>query len=335
MVNTDLIRSSSSVKDIFSADQAIDVYKKMLLVRSFEDKVHASFQSGLIQGTTHLCQGQEAVTVGAVTALSERDYLTYTYRGHGTCIARGMSPVSAFAEIFGRKTGVSGGLGGSMHLTDMDLGLLGSFAIVGAGIPVAVGAGISAQARNQGQVAMTFFGDGSTNIGAFHESMNLAAVWNLPVIFICENNLYGEYSPIRTTTPLDDLVVRADSYAMSGYKVDGNDVITVYETVKKSVDAARQGGGPAFIECKTYRTCGHSRSDPAKYRPEGELEKWMERDPIRLYKEQLKNEGISSDDELENIATEVNGYIEEAASKAADAPWPDENEDLTKYTYVA
>jgi len=334
MVNTDLIRSSNKAGEIFGLSEAIDIFKKMILIRYFEDKVHASFQAGLIQGTTHLCQGQEAVAVGSVAALTEGDYLTYTYRGHGPCIARGMSPESAFAEIFGRKTGVSGGLGGSMHLTDMDLGLLGSFAIVGAGIPVAVGAGISAQARNQGQVAITYFGDGSTNIGAFHESMNLASVWNLPVIFICENNLYGEYSPIRTTTPLDDLVVRADSYAMTGYKVDGNDVMAVYETTKESIEAARKGGGPAFIECKTYRICGHSRSDPAKYRPEGELDEWLARDPINLYKEKLINEGIATDSELEDISADIKTYVDKAASDAADAPWPDQNEDLSKYTYV-
>ncbi|MEX2525258.1 MAG: thiamine pyrophosphate-dependent dehydrogenase E1 component subunit alpha [Gammaproteobacteria bacterium] len=333
MTDRDLIQSSITVKDLFGGKNALEIYRKMVLVREFEDRVHASFQAGLIQGSTHLCQGQEAVVVGAVAALNADDYLTYTYRGHGTCLARGMSAEAAFAEIFGRKTGVSGGLGGSMHLTDMDLGLLGSFAIVGAGIPVAVGAGISAQARKEGQVAMTFFGDGATNIGAFHESMNLAAAWQLPVIFICENNLYGEYSPILTTTPLEDLVVRSDAYAMDGYMIDGNDVNTVYETVKNCVDKARDKGGPAFIECKTYRQCGHSRSDPAKYRPEGELEQWLQKDPIEMFRKKIIDEQLASAGDMDEIRDEVKDEIEKAATGAADAPWP-ENTDLTKYTYV-
>ena len=186
-----------SIASALGAAGARTAYEKLLLIREFENKVYDSFVAGLVQGTTHLCQGQEAVSVGTVMALRDDDYLTYTYRGHGPCVARGMDLEGAFAEIFGRSTGVSGGLGGSMHLTDMRLGLLGSFAIVGAGLPVAVGAGISARERGAGQVSMTWFGDGATNIGAFHESMNLAAVWKLPVIFVCENNLYGEYSPYR------------------------------------------------------------------------------------------------------------------------------------------
>ncbi len=330
---TEMYKSAGNAADTFGQADSLEVFKKMVLVREFEDRVYASFQAGLIQGTTHLCQGQEAVSVGAVTALGDDDYLTYTYRGHGPCLARGMSPEAAFAEIFGRKTGVSGGLGGSMHLTDMELGLLGSFAIVGAGIPVAVGAAISAQARNEGQVAVTFFGDGATNIGAFHESMNLAAVWNLPMIFICENNLYGEYSPILTTTPMEDLVVRSSAYAMDGYNIDGNDVVTVYETVRKCVEKAREGRGPSFIECKTYRQCGHSRSDPAKYRPEGELDEWLKRDPIKQFADKLTDERIASSEDLANVQDDIKKDVEKSANEAADAPWP-EIADLTKYTYV-
>jgi len=217
------------IADHFDKSMAADALERLVRIREFEDKVHESFISGYVHGTTHLCQGQEAVSVGTVLALGEGDYLTYTYRGHGPCIARGMSAEDAFAEIFGRASGVSGGLGGSMHLTDMDLGLIGSFAIVGAGLPVAVGAAITAERRGEGQVAITYFGDGATNIGGFHESMNLAAAWNLPVIFICENNLYGEYSPIRSTTPIDDMAIRADSYAMPSEIVDGNDVIAVFK----------------------------------------------------------------------------------------------------------
>jgi pyruvate dehydrogenase E1 component alpha subunit len=305
----------------------------MLRVREFEDKVHQSFLSGLVQGTTHLCQGQEAVAVGTVVALRADDYLTYTYRGHGICIARGMSLESAFAEIFGRSTGVSAGLGGSMHLTDMGLGLLGSFAIVGAGIPVGVGAGISAMERGQGQVSVTFFGDGATNIGAFHESMNLAAVWRLPVIFVCENNLYGEYSPIATTTPVQDLAVRAVSYAMPSCTVDGNDVGEVCLAASKAVARARQAGGPTLIVCKTYRQCGHSRSDPAKYRPAGELEFWLERDPLVLFRARILEEGLITRARLEELETHTRQEIAAAAQRAAAAPVP-AIRDLSDATYA-
>ncbi len=297
-------------------------YEKMLLIRMFEDKVHEAFQKGLVFGSTHLCQGQEAVSVGAIETLRHDDTLTYTYRGHGQVLARGMNPESAFAEIFGRDTGCSRGLGGSMHLADLSRGLLGSFAIVGAGIPVAVGAAISAQLAGKGQVAMTFFGDGATNIGAFHESMNLAAVWKLPLIFICENNLYGEYSPILLTTPFEDLARRADAYDMPAQIVDGNDVAAVFRTTLRAVERARGGEGPSLIECKTYRHRGHSRSDPARYRPPGELESWLARDPIARCEEALKAAHFSTAD-LEAIRREVGQGVEDALQKAAAAPWPE------------
>jgi acetoin:2,6-dichlorophenolindophenol oxidoreductase subunit alpha len=325
---------TTSVSPTFSVEQALEAYRNLVLVREFEDKVHASFQAGLVHGTTHLCQGQEAVSVGCVTSLREDDYLTYTYRGHGPCLVRGMSIEGAFAEIFGRKTGVSGGLGGSMHLTDMDLGLIGSFAIVGAGLPVAAGAAISAQVDKKGQVAMTFFGDGSTNIGGFHETMNLAAAWKLPLIFICENNLYGEYSPILSTTPVKELVVRASSYAMPGYSVDGNDVMDVYQVVNEAVERARDNGGPSFIECHTYRQCGHSRSDPAKYRPEGELDAWLAKDPIIRFHKKLLEEKLATEGQLYDLHAVVKAQIDNAAEQAANAPWPEES-DLTEFTYVA
>ena len=312
---------------------AENVYQLMLRIREFENKVHQSFLSGLVQGTTHLCQGQEAVAVGTAVALRADDYLTYTYRGHGTCIARGISLEAAFAEIFGRSTGVSGGLGGSMHLTDMKLGLLGSFAIVGAGIPVAVGAGISAKERGEGQVSITYFGDGATNIGAFHEAMNLAAVWRLPVIFVCENNLYGEYSPIATTTPVQDLAVRAASYAMSSSTVDGNDVLDVYRAASEAVARARQGDGPTLLECKTYRQCGHSRSDPAKYRPAGELEFWTLRDPIARFRGRVIEDGLLTQARLEELEARTRQEVAAAAARAANAPEPAVR-DLSDATYA-
>lgn len=320
------------ITDHFDQCAAADAYERLVRIREFEDKVHESFISGYVHGTTHLCQGQEAVSVGTVLALREDDYLTYTYRGHGPCIARGMSAEGAFAEIFGRASGVCGGLGGSMHLTDMDLGLIGSFAIVGAGLPVAVGAAMTAERQGKGQVAITYFGDGSTNIGGFHESMNLAAAWSLPIIFVCENNLYGEYTPIRATTPIDDIAIRADSYAMPSEIVDGNNVVAVFSAAKVAVERARVGGGPTFLECKTYRQCGHSRSDPAKYRPPGELEFWLERDPLKQFKEQLLHESILTSDETGDIEERVRKEIDAAAEAAANAPWP-EVRDLQPETY--
>ena len=327
------VTTSASIGEVFDAATARQAWAGLLRIRGFEDKVHESFVSGLVHGTTHLCQGQEAVSVGTVLALRDDDYLTYTYRGHGPCVARGMSLEAAFAEIFGRASGISGGLGGSMHLTDMALGLIGSFAIVGAGLPVAVGAAISAQQRGEGQLAITYFGDGSTNIGGFHESMNLAAVWKLPVIFICENNLYGEYSPILSTTPMLDLAVRADAYAMPAEVVDGNDPIAVYQATQRAAERARGGDGPTFIECKTYRQCGHSRSDPARYRPPGELDSWIARDPIPRFRERLLDEGLAEAGELDDIAAAVTAEIDAAAAAAAEAPWP-EVRDFTPETYA-
>lgn len=321
------------IADYFDKSMAADALERLIRIREFEDKVHESFISGYVHGTTHLCQGQEAVSVGTVLALRDDDYLTYTYRGHGPCIARGMSVEGAFAEIFGRASGVSSGLGGSMHLTDMALGLIGSFAIVGAGLPVAVGAAITAQRRGEGQVSITYFGDGATNIGGFHESMNLAATWNLPVIFICENNLYGEYSPIRSTTPIDDIAVRADSYAMPSEIADGNDVIAVFKSATTAITRARNGGGPTLIEYKTYRQCGHSRSDPAQYRPPGELDFWLELDPIKQFKDRLVKENVLNETEISSIAERVQNEIDTAADTAARAPWPAER-DLTPETYA-
>jgi pyruvate dehydrogenase E1 component alpha subunit len=304
----------------------------MLLIRLFEDKVHDAFQRGLVFGTTHLCQGQEAISAGSVAALKDGDMLTYTYRGHGPVLARGMDPESAFAEIFGRASGCSRGIGGSMHLADLSIGLLGSFAIVGAGLPVAVGAALSAQMNHRGQVAMTFFGDGSTNIGAFHESMNLASVWKLPLVFVCENNLYGEYSPIRLTTPFEDLVRRADAYDMPAGVVDGNDVSAVYRKILAAVESAREGHGPWFIECKTYRYRGHSRSDPATYRPTGELDAWLAKDPIPRCETELRAEGVSSS-EFDLLRKQLEAKVDSAFDRAANALWP-EVRDLYEETLV-
>jgi TPP-dependent pyruvate/acetoin dehydrogenase alpha subunit len=315
--------SQSNPELAVGADQLLAFYRQMLLIRAFEDKVNEAFLRNLVFGTTHLCQGQEAVSVGAIACLRQHDSLTYTYRGHGQVLARGMAPTVAFAEIFGRETGCSRGLGGSMHLADLSLGLLGSFAIVGAGLPVALGAAISAQLDNRGQVAMTFFGDGATNIGAFHETMNMAAVWKLPLVFVCENNLYGEYSPILWTTPYEDLARRAEAYAMPAEIVDGNDVVAVYSASMRATERARAGEGPSFIECKTYRQRGHSRSDPAKYRPAGELDYWLERDPLTQCEARLQSGFAVQQDEFDALRSEVQQEIDAACDAAAEAPWPE------------
>jgi TPP-dependent pyruvate/acetoin dehydrogenase alpha subunit len=296
--------------------------RTMWEIRLFEDKVQELFMEGLVQGTTHLCQGQEAVPVGATAALRDDDYLTVTYRGHGHALARGVSMESCFAELMGRATGCCKGVGGSMHFTDVRRGLLGAFAIVGAGLPVAVGAAHSARLQGRDSVAVAFFGDGATNIGTFHESLNMAATWEVPVVFIIENNLYGEYTPMRDTTPVDDLADRAVAYAMPGKVVDGQDVDAVYGAVAKAVSRARAGGGPTLLEMKTYRYRGHSRTDPAKYRPEGELDRWKARDPLTIFADRLIAEGHTSPEQCDQLRVGLQREVDEHAAKAAEAPYP-------------
>jgi TPP-dependent pyruvate/acetoin dehydrogenase alpha subunit len=315
-------------------DARLDWLRSMWEIRLFEDKVQELFMEGLVQGTTHLCQGQEAVAVGATAALREDDYLTVTYRGHGHALARGLSIESCFAELMGRTTGCCKGVGGSMHFTDVSRGLLGAFAIVGAGLPVAVGAAHSARLQGRDSVALTFFGDGATNIGTFHESLNMAAAWKVPVVFIVENNLYGEYTPMRETTPLDDLAERAKAYAMPGEIVDGQDVEVVNAAVAAAVARARAGEGPTLLEMKTYRFRGHSRTDPAKYRPEGELDRWKERDPLRLLADRLIAEGLTTAEQCDALRAEAQQQIDELAAKAAQAPHPT-LEETRAYVYAA
>ena len=315
-------------------DDRIGLYRVMATIREFEEQVHRSYLEGLVHGTTHLCNGQEAVCAGIAKALRDDDYVTYTYRGHGHCLARGMDMEGAFAELFGRETGVCAGLGGSMHLTDLDRGLIGAFGIVGAGLPVAVGAGLSAQLAGRQQVSVCFFGDGAVNIGAFHEAMNMAQVWKLPVIFVCENNLYGEFSHILHTTPYEDLVIRAAGYAMEAAMVDGNDVLAVYNSATAATARARDGGGPTFIECKTYRHRGHSRTDPAKYRDPAELEAWMKRDPLILYRAELVSAGLIDESAADRIVAQARASAKAAADRAAAAPWPSFDQDFIARTFA-
>lgn len=313
----------ADVKSRTNRDEGmLALYRDMVRVREFEEQVQKSYLDGLVHGTTHLCQGQEAVAVGTIAALGADDLLTYTYRGHGVCIARGMTMQAAMAEIFGRTNGVSRGLGGSMHLTDPELGLIGSFGIVGGGLPCAVGAGLAAQLNGRSAVSVTFFGDGAANIGSFHESLNMAAIWKLPVLFICENNLYGEFSRIDHTTPVEDLAKRAEAYAMPGVVVDGNDVLAVKAAAEEAVGRARAGGGPTLIEAKTYRHRGHSRTDPAAYRPKDEVEAWLARDPITLFRAAILEGRHADRSDLDQIDGEARGEARQAADGAAAGDWP-------------
>ncbi len=280
-------------------------YERMLEIREFEKQTNALFAAGSIRGTTHLCNGQEALAVGLASVLNPDDVVSATYRGHGIALALGLTSHSVLAEIMGKATGCAGGLGGSMHLCDRSVGLLPTSAIIGGGMPIAAGAALAFQMQKKSNVAVAVFGDGATNIGAFHETLNLAAIWKLPVVFVCDNNVYGEYSRINVTTPIEDLHLRANSYAMPNLKVDGMDIYLVREALQGAIDRARSGGGPTLVEAKTYRFAGHSRADQALYRPDGELEMWQKRDPIKVTAELLIKKGVLTEakaKELQEIA---------------------------------
>jgi acetoin:2,6-dichlorophenolindophenol oxidoreductase subunit alpha len=300
----------------------LDLYEQMAVIRRTEQAAHDLFLRGLVKGTTHLAAGQEAVAVGASAALRPDDYVFATYRGHHHAIARGATPEECLAELMSKATGVCRAKGGSMHLTKADRGMLGSYAIVGAHLPMAVGAAWSARLRGTEQVAVAFFGDGATNIGAFHEALNLAAVWRLPVLFVCENNLYMEYTPIASVTAVPNPAAdRAAANGLPGQLLDGNDVLVVREAVGAAAARARRGEGPTVIEARTYRHFGHSRTDPAKYRPADEVEDWLRRDPLLVTREQLIGMGVdpAEVDATDNRAAAVVAAASEAAQAAPDA----------------
>jgi acetoin:2,6-dichlorophenolindophenol oxidoreductase subunit alpha len=305
------------------AGRLLEWYEQMAIIRQTEKAAYDLFMSGVVKGTTHLAAGHEAVAVGASAALREDDYVFATYRGHHHAIARGATPVECLAELMSRATGLCKAKGGSMHLTKADRGMLGSYAIVGSHLPIAAGAAWSAKLRGTDQVAVAFFGDGATNIGAFHEALNLAAVWKLPVLFVCENNLYMEYTPISAVTAVPNPAAdRAGAYGLPAEIIDGNDVIKVHETIKVAVDRARAGEGPTVIEALTYRHYGHSRADPAKYRPADEVERWMQRDPLVVARDQLSGLGVNAAD-VDAIDARVAEMIKAAVQEAKDAPYPD------------
>jgi TPP-dependent pyruvate/acetoin dehydrogenase alpha subunit len=311
------------------ASRLLEWYEQMALIRRTEKAVYDLFMSGEVKGTTHLAAGQEAVAVGASAALREDDYVFATYRGHHHAMARGATPTECLAELMSKATGLCAAKGGSMHLTKADRGMLGSYAIVGSHLPIAAGAAWSARLRGTDQVAVAFFGDGATNIGAFHEALNLAAVWKLPVLFVCENNLYMEYTPIASVTSVPNPAAdRAAANGLPAEIIDGNDVVVVHDTVRPAVDRARAGGGPTVIEALTYRQYGHSRADPAKYRPADELERWMQRDPLLVARDRLAKLGVEAAD-IDAADARVTKVVEDAVQEAKDAPPPDPSTALT------
>ena len=297
--------------------------QRMIEIRSFEDRVKELFAEGVVHGTTHTCQGQEAVAVGLAVAARATDQITCTYRGHGVALALGLTEESVLAEIMGREPGSVGGLGGSMHLCEPDVGLLPTFAIVGAGIPVAAGAALTAQVRGTDDAAVAVFGDGASNIGAFHEGINLAAIWKLPVVFLCENNQYGEYSHVGSTTPITDIADRAGSYGIPGVVVDGQDPDAVEAAVRQALDRARAGDGPSLLEAKTYRYAGHSRADAAPYRVPGEFELWYERDPINRYRDRLISEGLLTQPAADALDADVHTAIEDLVARLKESRFPE------------
>ena len=307
-----------------SADLRHHMLKSMLEVRYVEERIQELFLENVIRGTTHLCIGQEAVSVGMAANINAKrgDTVTCTYRGHGHALALGMTLKTMMAEMMGKASGCCKGKGGSMHLTDMENGLIGTFAIVGAGLPITNGAALTAQLKKTGAVSISIFGDGTPNIGAWHEAVNLAAVWKLPAIFLCENNLYGEYSPYADTAPVENVADRACAYNIPGVIVDGQDAEAVYWTVNEAVERARAGGGPTLIEAKTYRYKGHSRSDPATYRPAGELDEWLQRDPINILSAKMQADGQLTDAQLQTMHSAAQQAVQEATEWAFNQPEP-------------
>ena len=311
-----------------SKEKKIAMYQDMLKIRLFEEKVFELYGQNVVPGTIHLYAGEEAVAVGVCTNLRKDDYIVSTHRGHGHCIAKGARLDKTMAEILGKKTGYCKGKGGSMHIADFSIGMLGATAVVGAGIPIATGAGLSIKLRGTDQVAACFFGDGASNQGTFHEGVNMAAIWKLPVLFICENNLYAMGTHQRRVMLVKHVMERAVAYGIPGVCVDGNNVLEVYEATAEACKRARNGDGPTLIECKTYRRKGHSRWDPATYRPKGEVDEWLNKDPIQRMKKHLLVNGVFSESKLTEIEEEVMDSIEEAVRFALDSPFPQPEEAL-------
>lgn len=306
---------------MLSVEDKLEMYRKMYLIRTFEERAEELYMEGKIWGTFHLYVGEEAVAVGACSALRVDDYITSTHRGHGHCIAKGADVRRMMAELFAKDTGYSHGLGGSMHIADVEKGNLGATGIVGSGIPIAVGAALGCKLQRNDRVVLCFFGDGAANTGAFHESVNMAAAFRLPVVFVCENNMYAMSFSVKKAFALTDISERALGYGIPGVGVDGNNVLEMYEATKVAVERARRGEGPTFLEARTYRWKGHSKSDAQVYRTKEEVREWKEKCPIKLLGRELEEEGVK-EAELENIRKKVEAEIEEAVEFALKSPEP-------------
>jgi pyruvate dehydrogenase E1 component alpha subunit len=314
-----VLAAVTTEEDIGQAKR-LEMYRLQVLLRESEQRAYDLFLQNLVKGTSHLSLGQEAVAAGCAAAMQPGDLSFCTYRGHAHTLARGVPVEKVLGELMGRDNGLMRGKGGSMHLTSVEHGVMGSYAIIGAHLPIACGAAWRAQYKHQSDVTTCFFGDGTTNIGAFHEALNLAVIWKLPVVFVCENNLYMEYTPISEVTavasPAGD---RAAAYGLPKIVIDGNDADVVYLTMKQAYDKARRGDGPSLIECLTYRYSGHSRADPAKYRPAGELERWKQGDPVKMYRARLLSLGIAAS-RLDAIDAEVRQIVDAATEACKAAP---------------
>jgi len=300
----------------------------MVKIRQFEDRVYLLFLQGEMPGTIHLYQGQEAVAAGVCANLNKEDLITSTHRPHGHAIAKGVSIKSLMAELFARKTGCCEAKGGSMHVGDMDVGMLPAIAIVGGGIPVATGLALACKMMHTDRIVVSFFGDGASNTGAFHEGVNIGAIWNLPIIYVCENNLYGASTHVNKVMKVKNVADRAISYGISGIVVDGNDVFSVYSAAQEAVSRAREGKGPTILECKTYRRGGHSRSDACRYRPKEEEEAWLAKDPIPRVKKKLIEMGVLTLERAKEIEDQIKTEITEAIEYAQKSPFPEPEDTL-------
>jgi TPP-dependent pyruvate/acetoin dehydrogenase alpha subunit len=309
----------------YSREMLLKLLEDMERVRKFETRVVECFAKGLLPGSVHVCIGEEAACVGACAALDKTDYIVATHRGHGQCICKGAKTDRMLAELCGKETGYCRGKSGSMHVVDIGLGILGANGIVGAGLPIATGSGLASQIQGSSEVTLAFFGDAASNQGTFHESINMAAAWKLPVVYLCENNEYGVSTNIYAVTNTADLSVRAKAYDIPGVTVDGNDVLAVYEAVKEAVDYARAGNGPSLVECKTFRMLGHFIGDPDSYRPKEITEAWKAKDPLKRYLQFLLEAGVSQA-EIDTIDRATAAEIEAAYDFAMNSPYPDVSE---------
>jgi len=318
-----------------SRDRLLDAYRKMRMIRSFEEKLHELVLAGKLAGFLHLYAGEEAVAVGVCAQLDARDWVASTHRGHGHCIAKGVGVAGMMAELFGRRTGLCKGKGGSMHIADMDHGMLGANGIVGAGIPLATGAALTAKLKRTGGVGVAFFGDGATNQGQFHEALNMAQIWKLPALYVVENNGWGEFTPTGFVVPVADIAERAGSYAMASAIADGNDFFDVYEKAGAALARARRGEGPTLLECKTYRTSGHYVGDTTVYRAKEEAEHWRQRrDPLEGFERRVLEAGLLAADDLRRADGDVAAELAAAVAAAEAAPLPDPA-DVTSDVYVS